>query len=95
MKAAITYIKYIIFIVVTAFAIDARYGLEAVQAENTAGIELIRLERQEEVLQKRYFDLSRNYGGYPTHEEKLVIEKAKIDWQKKLNEVNKALGISE
>jgi len=93
MKRIITYAKYIAFIIVTAFAVDARYGLESVQAENTAGIELIRLERQEEVFQKRYFDLSRQHGDNQTHEQKLDVEKARVDWEQKQKAVDRALGI--
>jgi len=93
METIIKYAKYIVFIIITAFAIDARYGLETVQAENTAGIELIRLEKQEDVLQKRYFDLERRYGDNQTHEQKLDVEMAEVEWKKKQREVNRALGI--
>jgi hypothetical protein len=95
MKTIITYAKYIVFIIVTAFAVDARYGLQTVQAENTAAIELIRLERQEEVYQRRYFDLSERYGPTPTHEQKIDLEKAKADWDKQKAKVNKALGLKD
>lgn len=95
MKKIATLVSIIIGLAVIGSTVDNRYGLAKIQAENTADIKLIRLERQEEVFQKRYFDLVRQYGPFPTHEQKIEIEKAKVDWGKKKKKVDKALGIKD
>ena len=62
MKRLAVWIPIIIMLITGLFALDSRYGLDSVQAENTADIQLIRLERVEEVYQRRYIDLKRDYG---------------------------------
>ena len=100
MKTFITYVKYIIFIIVTAFAVDARY-LSTADGEAIIQVQQLILKNQnvhdlrhqEDVLKKRYFDLEKQYGANPTNKQRVDILEAKLALERKQKEVNNALGI--
>ena len=88
MKKLSIIISIIVGIIVIGTAIDRKYSHAAFQQYIMEQKAIHKLEHQEEVLQKRYFDLSRRYGETPTHEEKLEVEKSKAEWEQKQKEVN-------
>ena len=102
MKQFITYIKWVVFIIVTAFAVDARYlstaegeSIMQVQQQILANQEVHNLKHQEDVLKERYFDLERRYGAEPTNEQRVEILEAELAYEQKQKEVNKELGMKE
>jgi len=93
MKKISLIISIIIGLAVIGSTIDSRYGRAEVQRYLLEQKTIHKLEHQENVLQKRVYDLERRYGEAPTHEQKLDIKEAEIELKKKQRELNKELGI--
>ena len=95
MKKLSLLISIIIGLAVIGTTIDSRYGRADVQSILVQNQAVHKLEHQEDVLQKRVFDLERRYGAEPTHEQKLDIKEAEIELEKKQGELNRELGLGE